>query len=164
VEGDHVQALLIEAGQDLVQGDSDAIPVALPGVAVSGVVDQDLAHRLGRGREEIAAVGDIGEGVAVEQPQQGLVDQGAGLEAVARPLAAHQAAGHPPQLAVDGPDEPLPGVRDAGAGLVEDGRQVTRSFGAHFSPNLPRWVRNYFNNRAKSWNSLGFRGRPRFLK
>ncbi len=88
VEGDHVQALLIEAGQDLVQGDSDAIPVALPGVAAPGVIDQDLAHRLGGGGEEVAAVGDVGQGVAVEEPQHGLVDQGAGLEGVAGPLAA----------------------------------------------------------------------------
>jgi hypothetical protein len=134
VEGDHVQALLIEAGQDLVQWDSDAIPATLPGVATPGVIDKDLAHRLGGGGEEVAAVGDVGQGVAVEEPQQGLMDQGAGLEGVAGPLAAHQPAGRAPQLGVDGPDEPLPGVSAAGASLVEDGRQVTRFFGAQGFP------------------------------
>ena len=134
VEGDHVQALLIEARQDLVQGDPDAIPVALAGVAAPGVIDQDLAHRLGGGGEEVAAVGDVGQGVAVEEPQQGLVDQGAGLEGVAGPLAAHQPPGRAPQLGVDGPDQPFPGVDVAGAGLAEDGSQVTPSFGAQAFP------------------------------
>jgi hypothetical protein len=134
VEGDRVQALLIEAGQDLVQGDSDAIPIALPRVAAPGVIDQDLAHRLGRGGEEVAAIGDVGQGVTVEESQQGLVDQGTGLESVARPLAAHQPAGRAPQLGVDGPDEPLPGVSAAGAGLVEHGSPVTTSFGAQSFP------------------------------
>jgi hypothetical protein len=137
VEGDHVQAPLIEAGQDLVQGDADAISVALPGVAAPGVIDQDLAHRLGGGGEEVASVGDVGQGVAVEESQQGLVDQGAGLEGVAGPLAVHQPAGGAPQLGVDGPDEPLPGVSAAGAGLVEDGSQVTSSFGVQTFPLNP---------------------------
>jgi hypothetical protein len=103
-------------------------------VAAPGVIDQDLAHRLGGGGEEVAAVGDVGQSVAVEEPQQGLVDQGAGLEGVAGPLVAHQAAGRATQLGVDGPDEPIPSVSAAGAGLIEDGSQVTWSFGAQAFP------------------------------
>jgi hypothetical protein len=49
--------------------------------------------------------------IAVEEPEQDLVDQGAGLEGVARPLAAHQPAGESSRLGGDGLDEPVGSIR-----------------------------------------------------
>ena len=131
VQGDDVQALLLEAGEGLVQGYADALPLALPGVAAAGVIDQHLAHGLGGGGEEVAAVGDVGQDVPFEQPQQRLVDQGAGLEGVAGSLVAHQAIRRCAAARRRWRDEPVPGLRAAGAGLVEEDRQLPSSFGAH---------------------------------
>ena len=90
VEDDHVQALLLETGQDLVQGHPDAIALALAGVAAPGVLDQDLAHRLGGGGEEVAAVGEVGEGVAVDSRSSRNVEPQAGqtTSAAVRPTSS----------------------------------------------------------------------------
>jgi hypothetical protein len=125
--------LLLKDDEGLIQGNSGAFPSTLGRAAAPGVVDQHLPHGLGRGGEEVAAVGDLGQGVAVEEAQQSLVDQGTGLEGMAGSLVVHQSAGDPPQLAVDGGDEAIPGVGAAGAGLVEEDRQLPCSPGAHRS-------------------------------
>ena len=80
VEGDHIEAPFVEGNQDLIEGHASPFADPLGGPLASGVVDQDLAHRLGGGGEQIAAVGGIGEGVAFEEADDGLVDQCAGLE------------------------------------------------------------------------------------
>jgi hypothetical protein len=107
VEGKDVQALLLQRDESRIQGDSGASPFPLGGAAAPGVVDQNLAHGLGRGGEEIAAVGDLGQDFAVEQAHQGFMDQGAGLERVAGPLVVHQTAGQAPQLGIDRADEAI---------------------------------------------------------
>jgi hypothetical protein len=131
MEGDDVEAPLLEGDEGLVQRQPDPPAEALGGVPAAGVVDEDLAHGLGGGGEEVSAVGDVGEGVAVEESEEGLVDEGAGLEGVSGPFAAHEPAGDAAQLVVDGADESLRGVVAAVADLAEDGGQITPSFGAH---------------------------------
>jgi hypothetical protein len=139
VEGEDVEALLLAGDQGLVQRPPDPPAEALGGVAPTGVVDEDQAHGLGGGGEEVAAVGDVGEGVAVEESEEDLVDEGGGLEGVAGPLAAQEPAGDAAQLGVDGADESLLGVLAAGADLAEEGGQITPRFGAHASS--PNWVK-----------------------
>jgi hypothetical protein len=97
------------------------------------VVDQDLLHSLGRGGEEIATVRGVDQDIAIEQPQQRFVDQGAGLEGVAGPLVVHQTASDVPQLGIDGADEAVPGVIVTGTDLTKEGGQVSSRVGTHRS-------------------------------
>ena len=73
------------------------------------MIDQDAPHDARRHREEVRAIlpRDV---LHVDQPQVRLVDQRRRLEAVARTLAGHAAAGDPVQLAVDERNQPLEGV------------------------------------------------------
>jgi hypothetical protein len=96
VEGDHVQVLLIETGERLVQRYADAVALALPGPSAPGMIDQHLAHGLGGSGKEVAAVGNVSQGFAAEQPEEGLVDQCARLEGVAGSLVTHQTTCDPP--------------------------------------------------------------------
>jgi hypothetical protein len=84
-----------------------------------------------RRQKQVATVGDVGEAVAAEQPEQGLVDCQAGLERVAGPLATHQAARRAPQLTVDGPLQLIAGVLMTCANVFEEDGQVIRPAGAH---------------------------------
>ena len=61
---------------------------ALLAALAAGVLDQDAAHGLGGGGEEVAAVGE-GLVRVGRQAQVGLVDQGGGVERLARLLAGH---------------------------------------------------------------------------
>ncbi len=65
------------------------------------LVDEDAAHRLGRGGEEVAAVVPVPRAVAHET-EVSLVDQRRGLERPARPLPRHPRRGELAQLVVDG--------------------------------------------------------------
>ena len=68
---------------DVVQVDQfDARrPPPLDGrVLAAGVLDEDAAHGLGRGGEEVAAAVPVLRRVAADQPEVRLVDQGRGLE------------------------------------------------------------------------------------
>jgi hypothetical protein len=131
VEGEDVEALRLAGDEGLVQREPGPPAGALGGVPATGVVDKDLAHRLGGGGEEVSAVGDVGESIAVEEPEDGLVDERAGLEGVAGSFVAHEADGDAAELGVDGADESLLGVLAAGAHLGEKGGQITPRFGAH---------------------------------
>ena len=69
-----VQVLQIDAGP----------PAAVPDAALPpGPLDEEAAHRLGRGAEEVAAAVPVGVGLAAYQPQVGLVDQGGRLQGLA---------------------------------------------------------------------------------
>ena len=65
------------------------------------LLDQDAAHRLGRGGEEVAAAVPAAAAVDVDEPQVRLVDQGRGLERLPRLLARQPLGGQLPQLVVD---------------------------------------------------------------
>ena len=69
--------------------------------------------------------------VAAQETHHGLVDQGTRVQRVVAALASHQPSGDPHQLAVDGPDQSVLGVRNAGADLAEHDGQVMPLFHAH---------------------------------
>ena len=48
--------------------------------AIDPGANEDQTHGLGGG-EEVAAVGEVGQGVAVEEPEEGLVIEATGAEA-----------------------------------------------------------------------------------
>ena len=128
VQVDHVQPLLLEARQDLVQRDAGPVAPALAGVAPPGMFDQHLAHRLDRRGEEMASVGDLRQGLSVEETQQGLVDQALASRVWPRRSRRISPPARPQQLVVDGPDQSILGVGTAGTDLAEDGSQVTPRF------------------------------------
>ena len=93
-------------------GQVDAAEPAAPllsGLA-AGVLDEDAAHGLGRGGEEVAAAVPAAVGVAADQPQVGLVDQGGGLERLPGLLLRQPPGGQPAELVVDQRQQALGGL------------------------------------------------------
>ena len=64
-------------------------------------VDEDAAHGLGRGGEEVAAAVPAGCVGRADQPEVGLVDEGGRLEGVAGGLPVEPGGGEVPELVVD---------------------------------------------------------------
>src|SRR5262249_48404129 len=58
----------------------------LPSFLAPGVVDENAAHRFGRGGEEVSAAVPVLDLVHVHQPEVRLMDQGGGLEGLAGPF------------------------------------------------------------------------------
>jgi len=119
VEGDHVQVVFLESGEGLVEGRAGAVARSLLGAALPGVIDQALAHRPSGGGEKVAAVRNVGQGVALEESEDGFVNAGARLEGVARRLAVHQPTGDAPKFRVDGADHAVRSVIAAGTDLIK---------------------------------------------
>lgn len=82
----------------------DAPPAAstLLAVPVSGVVDQDAPHRLGRGGEEVPPAVEV---PVADQPEVGFMHQRGGIEGVARLLRRHPRSGELPQLLINEREE-----------------------------------------------------------
>ena len=92
------------------------------GLLLAGALDEDAAHGLGRGGEEVPpAVPVLGQ-VAADQPEVGLVDQGGRLERLARVLAPEPRGGELAQLGVDEREE-------FGGGLAVSGRRCVEQLG-----------------------------------
>ena len=93
-------------------------PPALTAGLAAGVLDEDAAHGLGRGGEEVAAAVPA-RVVRPDEPEVGLVDQGRGLERLARLLLRQPLGGELAQLVVDQRQELLGRLRVA----LLDGRE-----------------------------------------
>src|SRR5205814_2893423 len=77
-----------------------APPAPFLGSLAPGVVNQDLAHRLGGDSEEVGAVLPAWTGL-IGQPQISLVDQRSRLERVVGTLSAHMTVSDAPELLID---------------------------------------------------------------
>ena len=75
-------------------------PAPLGRTMMLGMIDQNLAHQVGRDAEELRAAGALHLRL-VHQPQVGLVDQRRRLQRVVRPLAADIGGREAAQFAVD---------------------------------------------------------------
>ena len=67
VQRDHIQTLLIEADEGLVQRDADMVAAALGPTAPPGMIDRGPAPGFSGGSEEVATVRDIRQGSAFEE-------------------------------------------------------------------------------------------------
>jgi hypothetical protein len=100
------------------QFDPDALAAAFRRPLAAGVLDEDAAHGLGGGGEEMpAAVEPL---PVADQPEVRLVDQGRGLQGVVGGLACHPDGRQLPQLVVDEREELGGRVPVAGRGGVEE--------------------------------------------
>ena len=107
--------------RDLVERDGDLAAAALVAPARAGVVDEDAAHGVRGGGEELGAI--LGpQAPLVGEPQVGLVDQRGGAERVTVALAAQPLTREAPEVVVEQPDEAVERVGSA----LPQGFEVTR--------------------------------------
>src|SRR5262249_44470346 len=102
-----------------VQADALAAPLLAP--LATGVIDEDAAHGLRRGGEEVAATVPVLRSLDVHQPEVGFVNQGRGLERLARLLLRHPLGSQLTQLALDERKQLL---RRAGVALLDGGQDA----------------------------------------
>ena len=88
-----------------------------PGRLAAGSVDQDEVHGLRGGGEEVTAACEL---AIADEPQVRLMDQGRGVECLARLLAGQPLGGQLAQLIVDQGQELLGDLRVAGVDGRED--------------------------------------------
>ena len=96
-------------------------PPCFIGLLAAGVVDEDAAHGLGGGGEEMAAAVPVRAPVAADQPQVGFVDQRRGLQRLPGLLLGQPLRGQLAQFVVDQRQELLRGVRVA---LLDGGQDA----------------------------------------
>src|SRR5262249_2561360 len=119
----------------------------------AGVLDEDAAHGLGGGGEEVAAPLPVRPRARADQPQVGLVDQGGRLQRLARLLLSQALGGEAAQLVVDQRQQLGGGVRIA----LLDGGQDAGDLG-HVSDSTGRKRR--LETRKASRQSAPFSPRP----
>jgi hypothetical protein len=90
-------------GGGIIQGNWEA-RAAFLGTAGTGVIDQHLTHDAGDDAEEVGAIVEIRDGVA-EDAEEGLVNEGRGLESYARKITAHMGVGETVKLGIDQREE-----------------------------------------------------------
>ena len=123
-------ALVHEAYLRLVEPDPAGAAAPLPGLPPAGGLDEDAAHRLGGGREEVAA-GVPPPVSAADEPEVRLVDQGGRLEGLARGLGGQPGGGQLAQLGVHEGEQVGRGVRIAAGGRVEQAGDVGHGARVH---------------------------------
>ena len=111
------------AAGSLLVAEGDAHPVAPApfGHLAPGVIDEDAAHRLRRGGEEVAAIIPL-ERLAVGSGEfdPGFMDQGGCLQGVVAALSGHAGAGQPAQFLVDEGKELIGELSVAGSQGLQD--------------------------------------------
>ena len=114
VQGEQAVAVpLLQGRLDVVEVEPAASAPGLAGLLVPGPVDQDAPHGLGGRGEEVPAAVPVPGLLPAHQPEVGLVDQGGGLERLARLLLGQLLGRQLAQLVVDERQELLGGVRVA---------------------------------------------------
>src|SRR5204863_775691 len=110
-----------------VGGDVDAVEVearppaaALQAVLVAGAVDQDAAHGLGGGGEEVSAAVPLLRLLAADEAEVCLVNQRGGLKRLPGLLLGQFRGGELAQLVVDQRQQLGRGLRIAGLGGRQD--------------------------------------------
>src|SRR5262249_34920384 len=119
VEVEEVVGRSVEGVVELVEGDAPPAAAPLEPALVPGAVEQDAAHGLGGGREEVPAGVPGRPPAGPHQPEVRLVDEGGRLEGLTRGLLGHPGGGELAQLVVDEREQVGRGLGVAGP----DGRQ-----------------------------------------
>jgi len=89
------------SGRLVVKFNAAKAAASLPPRLVTGRFNQDPAHRLGGGGKEMAATVPVLDHVGIDQSDIGLVDQGGGLERVARFLPRQLLTGELAEFLID---------------------------------------------------------------
>src|SRR5207244_3579183 len=99
VQGDPLVGVGLRGRQAVgVEGRALAPAAALLGLLPPGGLDEDAAHGLSRGGEEVAAALPPRGVRRADQPHVGFVDEGGGVKRVAGGLVGHAGGGEPAQL------------------------------------------------------------------
>ncbi len=120
------QVVGMNRGPGEVLGEINPHPVAavLVGLLAAGGLDEDAAHGLGRGGEEVPPAVPLRGRVLSDEAQVGLVNECGRLERVIGRLGRHAGGGELAQLVVDQRQQSRRGVRVAGVDGGEDARHV----------------------------------------
>ena len=100
VERDELRRALVRHGRLAVERDVPVLAAALAGRPLARVVDEDVAHHLRGDGEEVGAVLPV-HVLLPDEPQEGLVHQGGGLERMSAPLAVDVAVGEAMKRVLD---------------------------------------------------------------
>ena len=121
-------------GGDLIRFESlgGAAAAAFLSMFAAGVLDEDAAHRFGRGGDEVPPIVPVRFVLRADQAQVGLVDQGGGLQRLPGGLVGHLVVGELAQLLVDEGQQLLRGRRIALLDGVQDLRDLTHE--CNYSP------------------------------
>ena len=111
-----------EADVGGVEGHTTTPAAAFVGLLAAGLIDENAAHRLGRGGEEVTAAVPGRLVPLADQAQVGLVNEGGGLERLPRLFLRQLLRGQLAQLVVDERQQPAGGLRV----VVFDGVQQLR--------------------------------------
>ena len=122
IEGEQIVVGRQDDGTRFIQVDAFPAAAVPDALFATGLLDENAAHGKGGGGEEVAAAVPVPLFPRADQAQVRLVDQGGGLERLARLLPCHPLGREPAQLVVDqrqelrrGTSVALPdGVQDAG--------------------------------------------------
>src|SRR5262249_48110865 len=85
-----------------------------------GVVDEDAAHGLGGGGEEVAAAVPVLGLLAADQSEVGIVDEGGRLEGLPGPLLGQSCRGESAQFVVDQGQQLGGGLRVSGRRVIKE--------------------------------------------
>ena len=100
IERKHVDRGALARLESLVERDTRRRATPLGRRPGTGALHEDLAHRQGRNREEMCAIGE-GARAFCRKPDERFVDERGGLEGLPGTLAADVARRDPPKLVVD---------------------------------------------------------------
>jgi len=98
---DIIGPAVVAEGGDVVEVDPRAAPAVAGSALSAGVFDQDAAHGLGRGGEEVAAPVPILCLLSPDQSDVRLVDQCCSLQSLPGRLGRQPRGSQPPQLVID---------------------------------------------------------------
>ncbi len=99
-----------EADVGGVHGHATSLPAAFVGLLAAGLIDQDAAHGLGRGGEEVAAIVPALLGIVADQAHIRFVDQRGGLQRLPGILPGQSLRRQLAQLVVDQRQQLLGGL------------------------------------------------------
>jgi len=109
---------------ELLQRHAPPPPAVLDGLLAAGVVDEDVPHGLGTGGVEVVAALPGALDIPADEAEVGIVDEGGGLERLARRLVGQALGGELPQLVVDERQELAGGAGVAMREGVQDLRDL----------------------------------------
>jgi len=109
---------------DLREIDLSSIPASFEAVPITGAVQQNPPHRLGRGGKEVAPAVPILRLFAADQPQVRFVHQGGRLQRLAQLLSSQPIAGELAQFVIHEREQLAGSRRITGFNLMQDLRDV----------------------------------------